>query len=71
VPFVTADATSLAQTEFVNEEIDAILQRLLEKAGGDVARAQRGIVFIDEVDKLKAISGQARGASARACSTPC
>jgi len=63
VPFVTADATSLAQTEFVNEEIDAILQRLLEKADGDVARAQCGIVFIDEVDKLKAISGQARGAS--------
>ncbi len=63
VPFVTADATSLAQTEFVNEEIDAILQRLLEKADGDVARAQCGIVFIDEVDKLKAVSGQARGAS--------
>ena len=63
VPFVTADATSLAQTEYVNEEIDALLQRLLEKAGGDVARAQSGIVFIDEVDKLKAVSGQAGGAS--------
>ena len=63
VPFVTADATSLAQTEYANEEIDAILQRLLEKADGDVARAQCGIVFIDEVDKLKAVSGQARGAS--------
>ncbi len=63
VPFVTADATSLAQTEYANEEIDAILQRLLERAEGDVARAQRGIVFIDEVDKLRAVSGQARGAS--------
>ena len=63
LPFVTADATSLAQTEYVNEELDAILQRLLERAGGDPARAGRGIVFIDEVDKLKAISGQARGAS--------
>ena len=63
VPFVTADATSLAQTEYVNEEIDAILQRLLEKVDGDVARAQCGIVFIDEVDKLRALSGQARGAS--------
>ena len=63
LPFVTADATSLAQTEYANEEIDAILQRLIEKAEGDVARAQCGIVFIDEVDKLKAISGQARGAS--------
>ena len=63
LPFVTADATSLAQTEYVNEELDAILQRLLERAGGDPARAGRGIVFIDEVDKLKAISGQARAAS--------
>ena len=63
VPFVTADATSLAQSEFVNDELDAILQRLLDRAGGDVARANRGIVFIDEVDKLKAISGQARAAA--------
>jgi ATP-dependent Clp protease ATP-binding subunit ClpX len=54
VPFVTADATSLAQSEYVNDEIEAILQRLIEKAGGDIAQAQRGIVFIDEIDKLKA-----------------
>jgi len=54
VPFVTAEATTLAQTRFVNDEIEAILQRLLEKAGGDVGRAQYGIVFIDEIDKLKA-----------------
>jgi len=62
-PFVTADATTLAQTEFVNNEIEAILQRLLDKAGGDVARAQRGLVFIDEVDKLKAVSDQSRATS--------
>jgi len=54
VPFVTADATSLAQTRYVNEEIEAILQRLVDKADGDLARAQLGIVFIDEIDKLKA-----------------
>jgi ATP-dependent Clp protease ATP-binding subunit ClpX len=54
VPFVTAEATSLAQTRYVNEEIEAILQRLVDKAGGDVERAQDGIVFIDEIDKLKA-----------------
>lgn len=53
VPFVTGNATSLAQSEYVNEEIEAILLRLIEKAGGDVERAQRGIVFIDEIDKLK------------------
>ncbi len=66
VPFVTAEATSLAQTEYVNEEIEAMLQRLLDKAGGDVGRAQRGIVFIDEVDKLRSVSGQSRSASGEA-----
>jgi ATP-dependent Clp protease ATP-binding subunit ClpX len=54
VPFVTANATSLAQSEYVNEEIEAILLRLIEKSGGDLAKAQRGIIFIDEIDKLKA-----------------
>jgi ATP-dependent Clp protease ATP-binding subunit ClpX len=66
VPFVTANATSLAQSEYVNDEIEAILQRLIEKAGGDIARAQRGIVFIDEIDKLQARNseqGQTRGTS--------
>ena len=59
VPFVTADATSLAQTQFVNEEIEAILLRLINKADGDLNKAQRGIVFIDEIDKLKSSSGKA------------
>ena len=63
VPFVTADATSLAQTRYVNDEIEAILQRLLDKAGGDIARAQHGIVFIDEVDKLKSRADQPRAVS--------
>ena len=63
VPFVTADATSLAQTKFVGEEIEAILQRLVNKADGDVARAARGIVFIDEIDKLKSAGGEARATS--------
>ena len=38
LPFVTADATTLAQTEYVGDEIDAILQRLVDKAGGDIGR---------------------------------
>jgi ATP-dependent Clp protease ATP-binding subunit ClpX len=66
VPFVTADAPSLAQTEYVGDEIEAMLERLVDKAGGDLQRARRGIVFIDEVDKLKAVSSQARGASGEA-----
>jgi ATP-dependent Clp protease ATP-binding subunit ClpX len=56
VPFVTADATSLAQSRYVNEEIQAILERLHDKASGDLERTRRGIVFIDEVDKLKSAS---------------
>lgn len=60
VPFVTANATSLAQTQYVNQEIEAALLRLIDRAGGDVARAQLGIVFIDEIDKLKAGKGEAR-----------
>ena len=60
VPFVTADATSLAQTKYVNEEIEAVLQRLVDKADGDLGKAQQGIVFIDEIDKLKASKVEAR-----------
>jgi ATP-dependent Clp protease ATP-binding subunit ClpX len=63
VPFVTAEATSLAQTRYVSDEIEAILQRLLDKAGGDIVRAERGIVFIDEVDKLKASESRSFGTS--------
>jgi len=63
VPFVTAEATSLAQTRYVNEEIEAILQRLVDKAGGDIAKAQNGIVFIDEIDKLKARDSEAQSIS--------
>jgi len=66
VPFVTADATSLAQTKYVNEEIDAVLLRLLDKAGGSMAKAQNGIVFIDEIDKLKAGNGAANSTSGEA-----
>jgi ATP-dependent Clp protease ATP-binding subunit ClpX len=60
VPFATAEATSLAQTQYVGEEIEAILQRLVDRANGDVGRAGQGIVFIDEIDKLKGSAGTGR-----------
>ncbi|HEY5310259.1 MAG TPA: ATP-dependent Clp protease ATP-binding subunit ClpX [Casimicrobiaceae bacterium] len=63
VPFATAEATGLAQSRYVNEEIEAVLQRLVDKADGDIARAQQGIVFIDEIDKLKNTEGERRGVS--------
>jgi ATP-dependent Clp protease ATP-binding subunit ClpX len=63
VPFASAEATALAQTRFVNEEIEAVLQRLIERAGGDIGAASRGIVFIDEIDKLKAPAGREGGSS--------
>ena len=60
VPFAAADATSLAQTKYVNEEIEAVLQRLVDKADGNIEKAQLGIVFIDEIDKLKATKAETR-----------
>lgn len=61
VPFVSANATSLAQSKYVNEEIESVLLRLAENAQGSIEAAQRGIVFIDEIDKLKA-SGHSEAA---------
>ena len=58
-----AEATCRAQTTHVNEEIEAVLQRLVDKAGGLVGKAHPGIVFIDEIDKLKASKAQERAIS--------
>ncbi len=52
VPFAVADATSFTQAGYIGEDVEAILTRLLIAADNDVARAERGIVYLDEVDKL-------------------
>lgn len=52
VPFAIADATSLTEAGYVGEDVENILLKLLQAADYDVARAQRGIIYIDEVDKI-------------------
>lgn len=52
VPFVIADATTLTEAGYVGDDVETILQRLINAANGDVELASRGIVFIDEIDKL-------------------
>lgn len=52
VPFCIADATVLTEAGYVGEDVESILSRLLQDADYDVTRAERGIVFIDEIDKI-------------------
>ena len=52
VPFAIVDATVLTEAGYVGEDVESILTRLLQDADYDVARAERGIVFIDEIDKI-------------------
>lgn len=52
VPFAIVDATSITEAGYVGEDVENILLRLLQAAGGDVSRAERGIIYIDEIDKI-------------------
>ena len=52
VPFAIADATSLTEAGYVGEDVENIIQKLLQNADYDVERAERGIIYIDEIDKI-------------------
>ena len=63
VPFAIADATSLTQAGYVGDDVESILQRLLSQCDNNVEKAQKGIVYIDEIDKIasRADSGAYNG----------
>jgi ATP-dependent Clp protease ATP-binding subunit ClpX len=51
IPFVQADATTLTESGYVGDDADSIIEKLVDKAEGDIELAQRGIIYIDEIDK--------------------
>ena len=52
VPFAIGDATSLTESGYVGDDVETLISRLLNNAKGDVKKAERGIIFIDEIDKI-------------------
>jgi ATP-dependent Clp protease ATP-binding subunit ClpX len=54
VPFVKADATKFSETGYVGQDVDELVRALVQQAGGDVALAECGIIYLDEVDKIAA-----------------
>ncbi len=63
VPFTMADATPLTQAGYVGEDVESVIAKLLRAADNNVERAQKGIIYLDEIDKLAKRSGHDRDVS--------
>src|SRR6185437_7594897 len=63
VPFTLADATPLTQAGYVGEDVESVIAKLLRAADNNVERAQKGIVYLDEIDKLARRPGHDRDVS--------
>ena len=57
VPLVVTDATSLSETGYVGDDVESLLSKLIEKSDGDVDKAARGIIYLDEIDKIHRVGG--------------
>ena len=75
VPFAIGDATTLTEAGYVGEDVENILLKLLQNADYDLEAAQRGIIYIDEIDKIGKTSRQRLASpatsAAKASSRPC
>lgn len=63
VPFATADATSMTEAGYVGDDVDSVLVKLVQNCDGDIGRAERGIVYIDEIDKIASRDSRGRDVS--------
>ncbi len=70
VPFVKGDATKFSETGYVGGDVDDLVRDLVRRAGGNVAKAEHGIIYLDEVDKLATrVAGSGRDVSGRGVQT--